>query len=228
MGGLRFHDELQHERERRSLNRVERLMKVNRIVGIPQKKRWNRKRSSPRPEHVDNHLQRDFQAKEENAKWTIDITNIRTDEGWLYLCPVMDLANGVIVGWSMKERQTRELVLDAVLMALWQRPNREPVILHSDRGCQFTSDEYQRFLSGHNLICSMSAVGSCADNTAMEGFFGLLKRERVNRRRYRTRAQARSDVCEYIERFHNPRRRRQWDQTRKDKPLFFKTGCGNG
>ena len=94
-------------------------------------------------------------------------------------------------------------------MALWQRKNNRPVILHSDRGTQFTSDEYQRFLKGHNLICSMSHVGSCADNAACEGFFGLLKRERSNRRRYVTRAEARAGIFDYIERIQNPRKRRQ-------------------
>ena len=83
------------------------------------------------------------------------------------------------------------------------------MILHSDRGCQFTSDEYQRFLKGHNLTCSMSSVGSCADNAVCEGFFGMLKRERVNRRRYDSHADARADICDYIECFYNPRRRRK-------------------
>ena len=103
-----------------------------------------------------------------------DITYIGTSEGWLYLSAVKDLCTNEIVGWSMSHRQDRELVIQAVLMALWQRQDRSPVILHSDRGCQFTSGEYQRFLKGHNLICSMSAVGSCADNASMEGFFGML------------------------------------------------------
>ena len=117
-------------------------------------------------------------------------------------------------GWSMSARQDTQLVLQAVLMALWQRTDRSPVILHSDRGCQFTSDEYQQFLKGHQLRSSMSRVGSCADNAAAEGFFGLLKRERVNRRRYETRAEARADVFDYIERFHNPRRARRTEQRR--------------
>ena len=158
---------------------------------------------------MQNHLQRDFRSEEPNTKWVTDITYIRTAEHWLYLCVVIDLYSGVVVGWSMSHRQTRDLVIQAVLMAIWQRTDRSPVILHSDRGCQFTSEEYQRFLAGHNLVCSMSAVGSCADNAAAEGFFGLLKRERVNRRRYLTRDEARADVFDYIERFHNPRRRRQ-------------------
>ncbi|SEL53133.1 putative transposase [Nitrosovibrio tenuis] len=79
------------------------------------------------------------------------------------------------------------------------------------RGCQFTSGEYQYFLKGHNLICSMSAVGSCADHAAAESFFGVLKRERIYRRQYRTRAEARKDIFDYIERFHNPRKRRQME-----------------
>lgn len=103
---------------------------------------------------------RDFSAYEPNTKWVTDITYIRTAESWLYLCVVVDLYSGIVVGWSMSPRQERQLVIQAVLMALWQRADRSPVILHSDRGCQFTSDEYQRFLKGHNLTCSMSRVGS--------------------------------------------------------------------
>jgi len=113
-------------------------------------------------------------------------------------------------------------------MALWQREDRSPVILHSDRGCQFTSGEYQRFLKGHNLICSMSGVGSCADNAAMEGFFGLLKRERVNRRKYRTRAEARAGVFDYIERFHNPRKRRQLEAANRKDLLLTQPSVETG
>ena len=102
------------------------------------------------------------------------------------------------------------------------------MILHSDRGCQFTSGEYQRFLKGHNLICSMSAVGSCAYNAAMEGFFGLLKRERVNRRKYRTRAEARADVFDYIERFDNPRRRRQLEVVKQKELLLTQPSVETG
>ena len=128
----------------------------------------------------------------------------------------------------MRHRQTRELVIQAVLMALWQREERSPVILHSDRGCQFSSREYQRFLKGHNLICSMSGVGSCADNAAMEGFFGLLKRERINRRKYRSRAEARADVFDYIERFHNPRRRRQLEAVKQKDLLLTQPSVETG
>ena len=111
------------------------------------------------------------------------------------------------------------MVRKAVFMALWQRKERTPVVLHSDRGTQFTSGEYQRFLKGHNLTCSMSAVGMCADNAAAESFFGLLKRDRVNRRRYATRNEARQDVFGYIEKFHNPRMRRRLERAAEKQKL---------
>lgn len=217
MGSPRIWDELRYAGEPCGRNRVARLMRQQGIQGIPQRRRWRKKVSGQRPATVANHLSRDFSAEAPNTRWVTDITYIRTAEHWLYLCVVLDLHSGIVVGWSMSPRQERQLVIQAVLMALWQRSDRKPVILHSDRGCQFTSEEYQRFLSGHNLICSMSGVGSCADNAAAEGFFGMLKRERVNRRRYQTRAEARADIFDYIERFHNPRRRRQLEAAqRKD------------
>jgi putative transposase len=207
-GSPRVHDELRYEGQRCSRNRVARLMRAAGLRGIPQRRRWRHKASGERPSHLRNHLDRNFVADEPNAKWVTDITYIRTGEGWLYLSVVIDLCSRIVVGWSMSPRQDRQLVLQAVLMALWQRPARSAVILHSDRGCQFTSEEYQRFLTGRGLTSSMSAVGSCADNAAAESFFGVLKRERVNRRCYLTRSEARADVFDYIECFYNPIKRR--------------------
>ena len=201
-------DELKLQGVACSKNRVARLMRHNGLQGIPQKRRWRKKASASRPIGIDNHLERDFTAAAPNQKWVTDITYIRTGEGFLYLCVVKDLFSSEIVGWSMSHRQTRDLVIQAVLMALWQRPARARTVLHSDRGCQFTSHEYQQFLKGHNLLCSMSAVGNCADNASAESFFGQMKRERVNRRRYTTLAEARSDIFDYIERFYNPRKQR--------------------
>ncbi len=217
LGSPRIWDELRYEGETCSKNRVARLMRVDGLQGIPQKRRWRKKQSSDRPDDIRNHLKRDFNADEPNTKWVTDITYIRVDKVWLYLCVVLDLHSKIVVGWSMSHRQDRQLVIQSVLMALWQRQEKTPVILHSDRGCQFTSDEYQRFLKGHNLISSMSAVGSCADNAAVEGFFGQLKRERVNRRRYQTRSEARADIFDYIECFHNPRRRRKLERTKQGR-----------
>jgi putative transposase len=129
----------------------------------------------------------------------------------LYLCTVPDMHSHTIIGWSMSDIQDRHLVLSAVSMAGWQRSNRDPVVLHSDRGTQFTCSDYQRFLLDRNITSSMSDVGHCGDNAPAEGFFGMIKRERINLRRYLTLAAARSDVFDYIERFHNPGMQRRLD-----------------
>jgi len=221
-------EELRYEGETCSRNRVARLMRVNGIWGVPQQKRWQKKASGSRPTDIRNHLARDFTATQSNAKWVTDITYIRTAEGWLYLCAVLDLYTKQVVGWSMSRRQQRSLVLQAVLMALWQREERIPVILHSDRGTQFTSDQYQQFLAGHNLTCSMSAVGSCADNAAAESFFGLLKRDRIHRRQYLTREEARADVFDYIERFHNPRMRRRMERRAREDANLTQVSVESG
>ncbi len=193
---------------------------LRRAQGVPQRRQWRKKPSGPRPRATRNHLERNFRAVAPNTKWVTDITYVRSAEHWLYLCIVLDLYSGLVVGWSMSPRQDRKLVVQAVLMALWQRPARTPVILHSDRGCQFTSEEYQRFLEAHQVTCSMSAMGSCADNAVAESFFGVLKRERVNRQHYRTRAEVRADIFDYIERCHNPRQRRRLDMQQQRERLL--------
>ena len=221
LGRRRIHEDLRYEGETASVNHIGRLMKQDRLYGIPQKRRWRKKASQPRPSHVENHLARVFEASAANTKWATDITYVRTAEDWLYLCVVIDLYSRRVVGWSMSAVQDRQLVLQAVLMALWQRQDRSPLVLHSDRGCQFTSAEYQRFLQGHNVTCSMSGVGSCADNALVEGFFGMLKRERVNRHQYRTRAEARADIFDYIESFYNPRMRIRLEQEQSSESRLF-------
>lgn len=212
-GSPRIRDELVYAGERCSLNRVARLMKCHQLVGIPALKQWRKRKSELRPAHVQNHWERDFSALEPNQKWVTDITYIRTGEGWLYLAVVLDLYSRQVIGWSMSHSMQKELVIQAVLMAVWQKKHKGPVILHSDRGSQFTSHEYQTFLTDHQIVSSMSAVGSCYDNAAAESFFGLLKRERVNRKRYLTRAEARSDIFDYIERFYNPMKLRKLNKS---------------
>lgn len=209
IGAPRMHEDLTHEGETASLNRIARLMAAHGIYGWPQRKRRRMGRPSVRPAHVENHLRRDFAALEPETKWVTDITEVPTQEGKLYLCVVIDLYSKLVLGWSMHHRQDRHMVIRAVEMAVWARQGRGSVILHSDRGCQFTSADYQRFLTLNTLVCSMSAVGHCGDNAACEGFFGMLKRERVRHATYRTLDAARADVFDYIERFHNPRMRRR-------------------
>ncbi len=209
LGSHRMHEDLAAEGVAASLNRVARLMAKHGIQGWPRTKRGRLGRAPNRPQGIRNHLERDFSALEPDTKWVTDITEISTQEGKLFLCVVLDLFSKLIFGWSKHHRQDRQMVIRAVQMAVWQRQGETPVILHSDRGSQFTSGDYQRYLGSNHLVSSMSAVGHCGDNAACEGVFGILKRERVHHRRYRARDEARADLFEYIERFHNPRMRRR-------------------
>lgn len=136
-----------------------------------------------------------------------DITYIKTHEGFSYLAVVIDLFSRRVVGWSMQNRQPTDLVLQALLMAVWRRKPTSKVQVHSDQGSQFTSIDWASFLKHHNLEHSMSRRGNCHDNTVAESFFNLLKRERIRRRTYKTREDARSDVFDYIEIFYNPKRK---------------------
>jgi hypothetical protein len=139
--------------------------------------------------------------------WVTDITYIRTLEGFAYLAVVIDLYSRRVVGWSMQSRQTTDLVLQALLMAVWRRKPKTRVLIHSDQGSQFTSMDWASFLRAHNLEPSMSRRGNCHDNAVAESFFNLLKRERIRRRTYKTRVEARQDVFDYIEMFYNPKRK---------------------
>lgn len=210
LGAGRMREDLVAEGESASLNRVARLMAADGLQGWPRpKRRGQRGQPGLPPPGVRNWLERDFTALEPETKWVTDITEIKTDGGKLYLCVVLDLFSQRVMGWSMHHRQDRQMVIRAVQMAVWQRQESHQVILHSDRGSQFRSGDYQDYLAANALTCSMSAVGHCGDNAACEGFFGVLKRERIYRTKYPTLDVARADVFEYIERFHNPRMRRR-------------------
>ncbi len=144
---------------------------------------------------------------EPHQSWVSDITYLPTHEGWLYLAVVVDMFSRQVVGWSMGSRIDTSLVLDALLMALWRRQPRAPVMVHSDQGCQFIGHEWQTFLRDHNLVSSMSGRGNCHDNAVAASLFQLLKRERIRRRVYATRDDARADVFNYIEMFYSSQRR---------------------
>jgi putative transposase len=157
LGAGRIWEDLRGTGETCRVNRVARLMHPRGLKGIPQLTHWRKKGTDGRPVGGVNHLARDFRAQAPNTKGVTDITCIESVEGWLSLSAVKDRYADLLVGWSRSHRQTRELVRQAVLMARWQRTDRSPVILQSDRGCQFPRGEYQRFLKGHNLIQRMSA-----------------------------------------------------------------------
>jgi transposase InsO family protein len=154
-----------------------------------------------------NLLQQNFTATKPNQKWLTDITYIPTKEGWLYLCAFIDLYSRAVVGWSMADNLKTSLVEAALSMALFRRKFPREVIVHSDKGVQYCAKSYQQLLADNNLICSMSSVGCCYDNAAMESFFHTLKVELVHDEKYETREIAKTSIVEYIECYYNRKRR---------------------
>lgn len=188
-------------------HRVYRLMKAE---GLRSQTGYHKRPGSrySKPSQVaPNHVSQQFNIKEPNKVWVTDITYIRTHEGWLYLAVVLDLFSRQVIGWSMQPRMESEIVINALLMAVWRRKPEQQVIIHSDQGSQFNSYEWQDFLKDHNLCASQSRRGNCHDNAVAESFFQLLKRERIRRKTYLTRELARQDIFDYIEMFYNPKRR---------------------
>lgn len=131
---------------------------------------------------AENTLAQNFETEVPNEVWVTDIAHVRTHEGWIYLAVVIDLFSRRVVGWSMRPRMTTDLVLQALLMAVWKRKPQKAVTVHSDQGSQFTSHGWQASLRQHNLEPSMNRHGNCHDNAVAESFFQLLKRERVRRK----------------------------------------------
>jgi transposase InsO family protein len=154
-----------------------------------------------------NRLDQNFRASRPNEKWLVDITYIPTAEGWLYLAVVMDLYARRIVGWAMADTLERSLVIAALTMAIKRRQPSPGLLHHSDRGSQYASDDYQALLTQYQMHCSMSRTGNCYDNAPMESFFGTLKTELVHHCHYQTKAEAKTDIFEYIEVFYNRFRR---------------------
>jgi putative transposase len=190
------------------LHRIERLMRTNALRARP------RRRALPRDDGLrmttaiaPNVLDRQFTADQPNRKWIADFTYIWTAEGWLYVAAVIDLFSRRVVGWSMKAEMNAQLVTDALMMAIWRRGRPDALLHHSDRGSQYSSEQFQRLMVDNGVDCSMSRSGNVWDNAAMESFFSSLKTERIGRKVYRTRDAARADVFDYIERFYNTVRR---------------------
>ena len=183
-----------------SENRVARLMRAAQIKSVRGYKRPRYKVGKPSLV-APNQLQRQFQHDEPDQAWVTDITYIRTHEGWLYLAAVLDLHSHAVVGWSMGSRMQTSLVLEALTMAVWRRRPKDSVIIHSDQGSQFGSDEFNRWCKDNRLSPSMSRRGNCWDKAVTESFFSNLKSERIKKRIYNTRAEAKSEIFDYIEGF---------------------------
>ncbi len=204
-GAPRVFLDLREAGETCSKHRVARLMREQKLRALHgyRTRRWSVGKPAVL---IPNLLQRQFTVSTPNKAWVTDITYIRTWQGWLYLAVVMDLFSRKIIGWSTGPTIHREIVLDAVLMAVRRRRPRGTLI-HSDQGSQYGSDAWRRFCRSNHLQPSMSRKGNCWDNAVVESFFSSLKKERIKKQIYKNRALALADVADYIDTFYNRTRR---------------------
>lgn len=200
-------NDLKAHGERCGKNRVYRIMRAANIRSQRGYKRHPGFKGGGISHVAPNTLDRQFTIEQPNKSWVTDFTYIRTHEGWLYLTVFIDLFSRQVVGWSMKNNPKADLVIDALLMALWRRKPAGRVLIDSDQGVQYTCSDWVKFLADNNVEASMSRRGNCHDNAVAESFFSLIKTEKIRRKIYKTRNEARSDVFNYIEFFYNPTRR---------------------
>jgi putative transposase len=206
-GSPRVHAELRRQGRRHSRRRVARLMREMGLAARRGRRRPPRTTDSRHALPVaPNLLDRDFAAERPDTVWLADISHLPTDEGWLYLAAVEDLATREVVGWSMADHPRADLCVDALVVALQRRRPGGDLIHHSDRGVQYAAEPYREVLRRHGIRQSMSREGNCPDDAPMESFFASLKKEHVHHVRFRTRAEAKAAVFEYVEIFHSRQR----------------------
>lgn len=207
-GSPRMTIELREQGENVSRNRVARLMRADGLQGR-QKRRYRVRTTDSN--HNDpiapNRLAQLPAPTQPNKVWLTDITYVPTGEGWLYLAGVLDACSRALIGWAMGASLDTAVPLAALLMALRHRKPKPGLIHHSDRGCQYASENYRQILAAHGLQASMSRKGNCYDNAMMESFWSSLKNELIHRSCFATRAQARTAIFDYIECFYNRTRR---------------------
>jgi putative transposase len=205
-GSPRVYKVLKGMGEKCSKTTVERLMRENEIRAKMKKKFKSTTDSNHSLPVAKNVVARKFEATAPNKLWCTDITYLWTSEGWLYLAAIIDVFTRKIVGWAMNERMTQSLVLNALEMAVEQQRPGRGLVHHSDQGSQYAATDYQRRLSRHGMVPSMSRRGQCWDNALMESFFHTLKTEHVYHEIFATRKAAKSSVFEWIEVFYNRQR----------------------
>lgn len=206
-GSPKIHRDLVAEGHSCSRPRVARLMQKAQVQSKLRRKFVTTTDSKATTQAAPDRLQRQFDTTSPNEAWVSDTSFIPTREGWLFLAVILDLYSRQIVGWSMSAKNNTELVEAAFTMALQRRDGVMGVIVHSDQGKPYASARYRQLLNDSAMHCSMSRKGECLDNAVAESFFGSLKNELVHHKDYRTRAEARQSIFEYIEVFYNRYRR---------------------
>ena len=206
-GSPRIHRDLRADDMRVSRKRVARLMREEGLQGHRRRRFQRTTKSDPSKRAAPNVLKQQFNQTAVNTAWACDISYINTWEGWLYLAVVIDLYSRRVVGYAIADHMQTELVLGALNAAVGSRQPRAGLIVHTDRGAQYTSDEHRRALLDAVAVSSMSGKGNCFDNAVVESFFGTLKEELIYRKAWSTRLDAEIAIKQYIDGFYNPRRR---------------------
>lgn len=210
-----------------SKKRVERAMQSQGLQARPRGRFRTTTKANPKHSAAPNVLDRQFDARRPNERWVTDITYIWTAEGWCYLAAILDLFSRRIVGWALDATLTTALPLKALDEAIRRRAPEAGLLHHSDRGCQYTSHDYQATLSELGIEVSMSRKGNCWDNAVAESFFATLKTELIHGRDWNSRIELRAAVFEYIEIFYNRQRLHSTldyktpDQVEKDHAARF-------
>ena len=197
-----IHRDLREAGESCRVHRVARIMREHKLRAQIGYKRRYIKGGKP-AKIAANVLERQFSPDKPNLAWVSDITYVRTYEGFLYVATVMDLFSRRVVGWAMDKHIDRHLVINALLMAIWQRQPKDEVLVHSDQGSQYASADYVAFMKEHNLTPSMSRRGNCHDNAVAESFFATFKKRVTKRKIYSTRDEAKTEIFNFIEMFYN-------------------------
>jgi len=209
-GYRRVHAELRSQGVYCNKKRVLSLMKKKNIAA-KRRKKFKQTTNSNHSNYISpNLLNQNFRVNSPNEVWVSDITYISTYEGWLYLAVILDLFSRKVVGWSMSNRMTSQLVIDSLNHAIMGRNPEAGLIFHSDRGSQYASIDFRKTIKKNNIIQSMTKKGNCYDNAVAESFFHTLKTELVYWEKYKTRNEAKSSIFRFIEGFYNRRRRHSY------------------
>jgi putative transposase len=209
-GARRISIELEEQGESCGRSKAGTLMRLAQVTAKQRKKFKATTDSKHTMPVAPNLLKREFTVAAPDRVYCSDITYVWTKEGWLYLAIVLDLFSRRVVGWSMSNRITKELAINALKMSTWRRRPQKGLVFHSDRGSQYCSSAFQKELKKHGMISSMSRKGDCWDNSVAESFFSTLKIEHVFDSVYRTREVARAEIIDYIEMFYNSKRRHSY------------------
>jgi len=190
--------------------RVARLQREAKLFPVQKRKFYHTTEVDPKLPVCDNLINQDFRSCKPNKLWTSDVKMVRTMEGWLYLCIILDVFSRKIVGWAMEAYKGAALVLKSLEMAVYRRGPISECIFHSDRGSEFAAGDVRNYLKANGFIQSMSGKGNCYDNAVTETVFATIEKEKLQQMDLETFKDTRTKIFLYIEGWYNRRRKHSY------------------